>query len=802
MRSAIIGFAAGVCWLQTRAALPSFSILWLAAACAFLLALLAAHPAPSLSARPALLAGCGALLGFAWAALLAQHVLAQELPRELEGRDVPIVGVVDSLPAPFDGGVRFYFSVERMLEQGVDISGLPRRLALSWYGHEGRRGMSGAVPALAPGERWQLTVRLRRPHGNANPYGFDYEAWLLAQGLRATGSVRPEQGNGMANRRLDGFVPRFSSVVERCRGWLRDRIMTALPGERYAGVLVALVVGEQREIGQSDWKVFNRTGTGHLVSISGLHITMVAGLFAALAQALWRRSFFTGAQLPLLLPAQKAGAAAGLAMALLYVLLAGFGVPARRTLYMLAVVAAALWLGRITRVSHVLCLALVAVVLFDPWAVLWPGFWLSFAAVAAILYAAAGRAGQPGSDGWRAALDGAARTQYAVTLGLAPLTVLLFGQLSLVGPLANAIAIPVVSFAVTPLALAGSVLPPPLSGWVLAVAHFLVEALAGVLERMSAWPAAVWSAPVPPWWMFGLALAGTAWLLAPRGWPLRWLGMAAWLPLLSNPATAPRQGFQAVVFDVGQGTAVLVETPRHRLLYDTGPAYTPQADGGNRVILPYLRGRGIAALDAMLVSHSDSDHAGGALSILGEIPVGWVASSLPPGHPIARAAPVHWRCAAGQAWEWDGVRFEILHPGPDSYGNPRLAPNALSCTLKISYGGQALLLPGDIEAAQEAQLLAREPGRLPSTVLVAPHHGSGTSSGPAFLAAVAPQLALFQVGYRNRYRHPKPEVFERYGQLGIARLRSDEAGAVSLRFNGALDYSAYRDTDARYWFGR
>jgi competence protein ComEC len=549
--------------------------------------------------------------------------------------------------------------------------------------------------------------------------------------------------------------------------------------------------------------VFNRTGIGHLISISGLHITMVAGLFAALVQALWRRSFFTGAQLPLLLPAQKAAAAAGIAMALLYVLLAGFGVPARRTLYMLAVVATALWLGRIARVSHVLCLALAAVVLFDPWAVLWPGFWLSFSAVAAILYATAGRAGLPHAGvGWRATLDGAARTQYAVTLGLAPLSVLLFGQVSLVGPLANAIAIPLVSFVVTPLALVGSVLPSPLSGWMLGAAHFLIEVLAGILGWMSGWRLAVWSAPVPPWWMVGLALAGTAWLLAPRGWPLRWLGAAAWLPLLGNPGTAPSQGLQATAFDVGQGTAVLLETAHHRLLYDTGPTYTPESDGGSRVILPYLRGRGIGTLDAMVVSHSDSDHAGGALSVLGEIAVGWVASSLPPQHAIVRAAPLHRRCAAGQQWEWDGVRFEMLHPDSASYDNPRLAPNARSCTLKVSFGGHSLLLPGDIEAAQEAQLLADMPQRLPSTVLLAPHHGSGTSSTPAFLAAVQPELAVFQVGYHNRYHHPKPEVFERYGQLGIVRLRSDEAGAVSLNIDRTLDYSAYRITQARYWFGR
>ncbi len=468
MRSAIFGFVLGVFWLQNQADLPSPLQLGLivggAAWCGVLIRF-AAHP----YLKSLLLAACGGALGFAWAALLAQQALSTQLPAVWEGRDVTVIGTIDSLPHQLEQGVRFNFAVERVLPQDDVAPSIPSRLALSWYA-----GFAGDVARVErrvePGERWQLTVRLQRPHGNANPYGFDYEVWLLEQGLRATGYVRPEAVGAVPNRRLDTFVWSFGNVVETCRHWLRERIVAALPDKKYAGVIVALVVGDQRAVSQSDWAVFNRTGVSHLISISGLHITMIAGLFASLAFWLWRHSFFTGAQLPLRLPAQKAAALAGAGSALLYVLLAGFGVPAQRTLYMLSVVAAALWLGRITSVSHVLCLALAVVVVLDPWAVLWPGFWLSFGAVGLILYTSVGRTLQLAAaerarawHAWRATLVSAARTQYAVTLGLVPLTVLLFAQVSLVSPLANAVAIPLVSLVVTPLALLGSVLPAPLA---------------------------------------------------------------------------------------------------------------------------------------------------------------------------------------------------------------------------------------------------------------------------------------------------------------------------------------------------
>jgi len=834
MRMAIIGFAAGAAFLQTQAALPLIAVLawhaglltvWLALWHSVALRRLSAGPALAYRIlRPAHAVVAGVAVGFCWAAWLAHGALSSQLASVDEGRDFTVVGTIDNLPYRFAQGVRFNFAVERVLDGRGETRNtmpgpapVPPRIALSWY--SGFRDQVTEVGDVQPGERWQLTVRLQRPHGNANEYGFDYEAWLLEQGVRATGYVRPNHGN----RRLDSFVFSARNLVEHSRAVLRARILAALPGKPYAGVIVALVVGDQRGIDQADWKVFTNTGIGHLVSISGLHITMVAGLFALIAFTLWRHSFFTRAQLPLVLPAQKVAALVGAAVAFLYVLLAGFGVPAQRTLYMLIVVAVALWLNRIASVSHVLCTALGVVVLLDPWAVLWPGFWLSFGAVAVILYSTVGRTtrrpagraqgaedtsqdvhpGQTAVARFWAALRVGAHTQYAVTLGLVPLTMLLFAQVSVISPLANAVAIPLISLVVTPLALVGSMLPLTLASFVLGVAHALVEWLTICLQWFSGLRYAVWRAPTPPLWLFCWAMFGTLWLLAPRGWPVRWLGLATWIPLLAAEPSHPEPGRMTVTaFDVGQGMALLIETSHHRLLYDAGPSYGTDINAGNRVILPYLRARGIPSLDGMIVSHSDADHSGGALSVMDGLPVDWVLGSLQPNHPIMAAARRHLQCAAGQAWTWDGVRFEILHPLTASYADHTLKPNARGCTLKITAGGKSMLLAGDIEALQEEQLVSRDRERLRADVLLVPHHGSGTSSTAEFLKSVSPQAAIFQVGYRNRYQHPKKEVYERYGELRIQRLRTDQLGALTIDFGGTIWISGYRETHARYWYGR
>ncbi|MFM7670526.1 MAG: DNA internalization-related competence protein ComEC/Rec2, partial [Betaproteobacteria bacterium] len=418
---------------------------------------------------------------------------------------------------------------------------------------------------------------------------------------------------------------------------------------------------------------------------------------------------------------------------------------------------------------------------------------LSFGAIACLLFASSGRL--QGGNGWRAALRSATHTQWAVTAGLLPITLLLFAQVSLISPLANAVAIPVISAVVTPLALIGVVLPAPLSGWVLQLAHATLALLSQGLQWLAALPLAVWQSPKPGVFETLLAMAGTLWLLTPRGWPLRWAGLLAWLPLMMALPTAPAKGFWVTAFDIGQGNALLVETPNFRLLYDTGPAYSAAADGGSRVILPYLRARGIDRLDAMVISHSDMDHSGGARSVMKAVEFGWMASSLPDGHALRDAR--HVACVAGQRWARDGVQFEFLHPLVSDRDVSK--PNARSCTPKISFGEYAVLLTGDIEAPQERALLQRATEQLRADVLLAPHHGSGTSSTPAFLDAVAPKIALFQVGYRNRYRHPKAEVVDRYLERGIAVHRSDRSGAVSVQIDADGIKLKRACETPRYW---
>jgi competence protein ComEC len=762
MTAVILSFACGVLCLQLQPELPG-SGWFVLAAC-----LLVFPWRKKFLYLPAAFA-----LGFCWALGMAQLRLADRLAPELEGRDIDVVGIVASLPAVGERSLRFEFEPE-----AAEVK-LPGRILLSWYRSPSYEEQPALLSApVHPGERWRLTVRLRRPHGNLNPHGFDYEAWLLERGVGATGYVR--SGKKSRPEKL-GARNSISDRIEKLRESVRDRFKRVLGETPASGILAALAVGDQRAITAEEWRLFNRTGVTHLMSISGLHVTLISGLCAWLASWLWRRSPY----LLLRLPARKIGATAAIAGALGYSLIAGFAVPAQRTCWMVTVFAIALWSGRIASPARTLALALAVVLLLDPWAVLSAGFWLSFGAVALIFFVAGDKGSVPKQ--WL-------QVQWAITVGLAPAVLFLFSQVSVVGPLANAIAIPAVSAVITPLALIAAVLP-----WdaLLELAAWLTQLLLQFLEWCAALPAAVWQQHVPPLWSVLLALAGVLWLLAPRGTPWRLTGLALMLPAVALPPPAPPPGAAWVTtLDVGQGLAVLVRTANRSLLYDAGPAFGTEADSGERIIAPYLRATGIERLDAIIVSHNDSDHSGGAASVLENFEVTSMLSSLAAGHPLLNLAPDARRCAAGQAWTWDGVRFEMLHP-ENAAARPKKT-NDLSCVLRVSAGGRAMLLTGDIEKPAEAELLKRDPASLRADVLLVPHHGSRTSSSAEFLAAVRPSVAVVPVGYRNRFGHPNPDVLERLS--GTRLLRTDRDGAVFVEITRqGIDLGAERQRRKRYW---
>ena len=718
--------------------------------------------------------------GFFWAAGLGHWKLADDLPEIWQGRDIDISGVIAQMVQPNERGVRFVFDVDRVYSLNAQV---PSRISLMWYEKN-----EESTPELHAGQRWRFTVRLQRPHGNANPGGFDLEAWMLERGIRATGYVRsrPTQPEPKLTQGL-AFHPAY--LLERAREATRDHLLATLAGRPYGGVVVALAVGDQQAIPAEQWRIFTRTGVNHLISISGLHITMVASLVVMLVLRLWRKS----EKLMLRIPAVRAAAVFGFLTAFTYAALSGFAVPAQRTVYMLAVVAIALWYGWATRPTAVLAAAAALVILLDPMAVIVPGFWLSFGAVAVIMLAAGSRIGKP--NWWRAW----AQTQWAVTLALVPLLLAMFQQVSLVSPVANAVAIPLVSLIVVPLALLASLVPLDVFAY---AAHQVMAVCMIFLRLLGELPDAVWQQHAPPAWSVVTGVAGALLLLMPKGFPARWIGALLMFPLfLAVPAKIPSGELRLTVLDVGQGLAVVVRTHDHTLLYDTGPSFTEQIDAGGRIVVPYLRAVGIRKLDAMIISHNHADHSGGALSVMQALPVESFVSSAK-DDPIAAAAKNIRLCQAGQRWIWDEVSFEFLYPRPADYNEQNAKDNDRSCVLRIVSDYGSVLLPGDIEKNAESRLL-QSSGNLRSDLLLAPHHGSRTSSTPGFVKAVAPQLTVFSVGYLNRFGHPHPLISARYHDAESRTLRTDSAGAVLVAITPAgLQVEDWQYADRRDWSGR
>lgn len=727
------------------------------------------------------------LSGVSYLCWRSADVLRDELPVAAMGRNLQVIGLVESLPDRTERGQRFLFRVESV---AGDFH-VPELIQLSvWQKNPDGEPLANGVPDhVLPGERWALTVRLKRPHGLANPHGYDYEARLFEMGVRATGYIR-------AGELLDPFVATPMTLISRLRYQLRERFEQVLPAEVYpnAGILTALAIGDQKSIPGSMWQVFAKTGTTHLMSISGLHVTLFSGFVAILVSWFWRRQTWLVSRIP----AQRAGVFCGWFAAAFYTLVAGAGIPALRTLFMLTVGVAAMLTGRRITPFRILLLALVVVLLFDPWAGMSPGFWLSFMAVGLLLWAAlAVQGGDERQDRlfkrighW---VRGFGRTQWAVTIGTLPVLLMFFSQFSLISPLTNALAIPWVSGVVTPLTILALIIP-----WdgLLLLADGLLSPLMQMLVWSASLPIAVWHAPAPSPTVFALALLGALWWLMPMGWPGRWLAFFLCLPLIWPKANQIPLGEARVeVLDVGQGLAVLIRTHAQVLLYDTGPYYSGTADAGDRVIVPYLRATGVKHLDGMIVTHRDTDHSGGAISVLESMPVGWVADA--PDTAFGKLFPgaLQKPCLAGTSWIWDGVRFEFLHPVTMNAGMTG-GSNSDSCVLRVNAGARSILLTSDIESSDEAGLLGR--GLERSDVLLVPHHGSGTSSTAAFLEAVNPEVAIVPVGYRNRYRHPKPEVISAYEARKIKIYRTDTGGMIQVDLP-AMTVKAYRESRRRYW---
>ena len=698
--------------------------------------------------------------GYLWALFLAHFYLLHLLPEELVGVDLLVQGRVTGIPESSEHSTRFNFKVTSLLQQASSKTlavrwRLPTEIRLSWYYSQ---------QIIKAGDEWQFKVRLKPPHGMVNPGGFDYEKWLYQKGIHATGYVR----ESTENIRLASN----SWTLDALRGKLY-RLIEQMPDKQFVGIVQALTIGQKNNINQQQWAVLRQSGTSHLMAISGLHIGLIA------AMIFWFFRHFSPALMLKLISAQQFAAIMCLLCALGYALLAGFSVPTQRAFIMLCVVMLALIMQRPAFSINTLALSLIAVLIISPLSVLSAGFWLSYLAVCVIALVTSARTG--GRQGRMAQWFQGVRVQWLIALSMLPISVILFQQGSLVSPVANMLVIPLVTLCVVPLAMLGSVasvLSTDLAVWIFTQTGHVLSLVWGVLEILIHATFLDWYRPQIPLSLAALSLFGALLLLLPRGFPMRFAGALMLLPMvLYQPERPEKGGFWLTVLDVGQGLSILIQTQHKALLYDTGARFSERFDIGERVILPYLRYAGVQALDILVISHADNDHAGGVASILSEQALKQLRYGewLP---ALDKSTVPAQYCRAGERWQWQGVNFEFLHPIKRHNKS-----NNNSCVLKVWNRQYSVLLTGDIERKVETQLHKRIRQQLLADVLIVPHHGSNTSSSQAWLDAVEPELAIVSAGYKNRFRHPTQKVTHRYRQMGTSVLNTAYEGAIQLKFS-------------------
>jgi len=713
-----------------------------------------------------------AIAGFAWTAITAQQRLDQRLAADPPQREVAIAGYVDGFPTFAPGQVTFSFAVA-----GPRPEGVPPLVRLTWY---------QPPRPIAAGEWLDLTARLRAPHGARNPGGFDYEQWLLVTGHGATGYVRSEALAGRAE-------PTLASAWLALRARIAARIGDALRDPDAAALVTALAIGERYRFTEQHWADFRRTGTSHLVAVSGLHIGMLGVLVFFVLRALWIRLPQPLASFDL-----EVAAAASVASTAYYSALTGFAIPAQRSLLMIAIALALLVSRRAVGAFQVLAATLLAAVVWDPFAPLSASFWLSFVAVGILLaLSASRRLKMPAETRVRHAARMAAEIgalQWSIGCALLPLTAVFFGEISVVGPLVNLVAIPLFNLVLVPLTLLATLLlqvdgfSTTLAPPVLHAVGWLAAQTVAALHALASEPFAAFAVSAPPTATVALAASGVALAMPAHPLPGRRLGWLAVLPMFWPAPAVPAPGdARVVVLDVGQGLAVSVSTHAHRLLFDAGPRFGSGFDSGEDIVVPALAAGWPRVLDRLIVSHADNDHAGGAPAVLAAYP----RAELLEGPDVVLRGRV---CMRGERWEWDGVRFAILHPPLE------FAPlgNESSCVLKIEARGGSVLITGDVEARGEETLL--QAAELASDVVVVPHHGSSTSSSAPFVAATRPSYALVSAGYANRWGFPKPAVRARWAESGAAVAVTADGGALTVTLDArGVTLAAERMTHRHYW---
>lgn len=735
--------------------------------------------------RSFIIAGLLLALGGVWGSVWGGLILDRGLPTALVKQDILVRGVILNLPQQRSHALRFKFEITSVTfnDQAHDFSG---PVLLSWY--------DKPYPDLQVGDQWQLMVRLKPAHGALNPGGFSYEKWLFSQGIRATGYVRDsDKAQLLEAEGIWYFADRFRARVKQ---------FIAAQNLSMGGIISALSIGERSDISEQQWQVFRDTGTAHLIAISGLHIGLVAGLAFFLTQFLWRHSLLV----PTMFPAQHVARLTALITAVSYAALAGFALPTLRAFIMLLAYFSLQWLQRSPSTLFTLGFVLMVVLIFDPLAPLGAGLWLSFGAVAAIAYSVSA-SNQPADNPDQAdpehphfhqligkRLIQWIRIQWAVFLGLMPFLLLFFGQFSIISLLANAIAIPLIGMLLVPIILLAvlwfALGWPSVASSLFTFADELLSMIWPVLEKFSALPFAVWQDAPPPGWTVALATFGALILLTPKLARKRALGALGFIPLFLPYNSAPAHDtFLVQVLDVGQGLAIMVRTQKHTLLYDAGIKYKDGFDAGSATILPFLQQYGIQSLDVLIASHQNIDHYGGLAAISKKHPAAQKFSSAA---FYADSSP----CTRGINWQWEGVKFTFLHPSAKNLGSD----NNDSCVLRISSRFGSILLTGDIEHAAERVLLETSKNKLQADVLLAPHHGSRSSSGESFIGQLKPKLVIISAGYLNRFNHPHAQVIQRYLDQDIAMLNTATSGAIRITFDASgIQASPWRAKQKRYW---